>query len=1035
MADRLTIANGRALSANITVTDNSYGEGFVFTSAFGYSSNIKQAERDMHKKCNVSFWSRYYTLEPGLYDIFTSKIPNSDFSHIIISKKDRLYKTDTEIEMMSFFVYVYDVNEQDISLSVSDDTMEIPQALQDAMYDKFYKMSPAPVLKEWIPYLFRSLCRQYSIHPLRCTQSEDLPHKMSAFHVSVSVNALTSAITEGLQSGDININGSNAASIRMDEMSGIDGYLNEFSETLAHRIHNAFRPYFIPGQDSYSQTLNDLCDYAAYHGHLKLYDAQKAVCQAVSNALDKKKSAFIVGECGSGKTAMGIETILTQAKGKRGLTIVVMCPAHIVLKWKSEIERLAPLSDAVIIDDFSSLLKIKDYIADKKRKRNLWLILSKETAKFGYEERPAAVWNESKVSHYHHDAAYTCPHCGKPLFYVTHEGHGRNKFPVSHRLKALDFAKKNARNAVCINTVRKWNPETMMYEEVPCNTKLWEAFTKDVDYKNGNDAKEWVKTSMGWIEKARIPEEIDRIQGKLDIDVDIEKDEKNWLEAMLVATDEDEKNIVRAPRKYPIAKYIHRYLKPYLDYFICDEIHLMKGGDTAQGEALGDIASAAKKTLGLTGTLLNGYASGIYYILYRLFAGQMKREGYNYDSPDAFAREYGVVKTESSFEWEDGTQGKKHGASKTKFLPGVSPIVFTKFLLENAAFISQEDIASGLPGYKEIPVPVDMPLEMRNNYNMLANAFHTSKSNVHRGGMRYMAQMVQALAVYPDQPFDQPAVIDPETGDTIAMPMDMNPDQVFPKEEKLLEIVKAKKEAGEKVLIYCHWTNRTVVMKRIKEMLKKNGIKAATMTATIKAKDREEWIRQKLERDKIDVLICNPTLVETGLDLLDFTTIIYYQIGYNLFTMRQSSRRSWRLSQEHDVEVYFMFYKDTVQEQTLSLMASKQKASMAIEGKFSEEGLNAMSDSTDMLTKIASSVTDGIKESVDVQVFEKTSIASRKSEAVHIGPTMAEKMHAYAHLDYRKRYLESKKRGKRLFEADASTAAIHKNPMLLLRAL
>ena len=85
MADRLTIANGRALSANITVTDNSYGEGFVFTSAFGYSSNIKQAERDMHKKCNVSFWSRYYTLEPGLYDIFTSKIPNSDFSHIIIS--------------------------------------------------------------------------------------------------------------------------------------------------------------------------------------------------------------------------------------------------------------------------------------------------------------------------------------------------------------------------------------------------------------------------------------------------------------------------------------------------------------------------------------------------------------------------------------------------------------------------------------------------------------------------------------------------------------------------------------------------------------------------------------------------------------------------------------------------------------------------------------------------------------------------------------------------------------------------------------
>ena len=151
--------------------------------------------------------------------------------------------------------------------------------------------------------------------------------------------------------------------------------------------------------------------------------------------------------------------------------------------------------------------------------------------------------------------------------------------------------------------------------------------------------------------------------------------------------------------------------------------------------------------------------------------------------------------------------------------------------------------------------------------------------------------------------------------------------------------------------------------------------------------------------------------------------------------MRQSSRRSWRLSQEHDVEVYFMFYKDTVQEQTLSLMASKQKASMAIEGKFSEEGLNAMSDSTDMLTKIASSVTDGIKETVDVQVFEKTSVASRKSEAVHIGPTMAEKMQPYRHLNYHKHYMESKKRGKHLFDADATTVAIHKNPMLLLKVL
>ena len=123
-------------------------------------------------------------------------------------------------------------------------------------------------------------------------------------------------------------------------------------------------------------------------------------------------------------------------------------------------------------------------------------------------------------------------------------------------------------------------------------------------------------------------------------------------------------------------------------------------------------------------------------------------------------------------------------------------------------------------------------------------------------------------------------------------------------------------------------------------------------------------------------------MIETGLDLLDFTTIIYYQMGYNLYTMRQASRRSWRLSQNKDVEVYFLYYKGTIQEQALSLMATKLQAAMAIEGKFSEEGLNALSNNEDIFTQIASSVTEGIKDSVDIQVFKKISVKNTKEKNV-----------------------------------------------------
>ena len=52
-------------------------------------------------------------------------------------------------------------------------------------------------------------------------------------------------------------------------------------------------------------------------------------------------------------------------------------------------------------------------------------------------------------------------------------------------------------------------------------------------------------------------------------------------------------------------------------------------------------------------------------------------------------------------------------------------------------------------------------------------------------------------------------------------------------------------------------------------------------------------------------------------------------------------------------------------------MATKLQAAMAIEGKFSEDGLNAMSNNEDILTQLAASVADGIKNTVDVQVFSR----------------------------------------------------------------
>ena len=116
----------------------------------------------------------------------------------------------------------------------------------------------------------------------------------------------------------------------------------------------------------------------------------------------------------------------------------------------------------------------------------------------------------------------------------------------------------------------------------------------------------------------------------------------------------------------------------------------------------------------------------------------------------------------------------------------------------------------------------------------------------------------------------------------------------------------------------------------------------------------------------VDVLITNPSLVETGLDLNDFTTLLFFNISYNLFTLRQSSRRSWRINQRAPrIEVYFFYYEGTMQHRAIRLMASKLAVAGVIEGNLTDEGLAAMSDCQDMTTALARELTQGIEGEVE----------------------------------------------------------------------
>lgn len=976
-----SVNRGAYLNTVMAAYDRYY-DGVIMVSAFGSTTAVKAAARDIKKKCNIMLCYCMFTEQGKALSSTVSHMQDSDYSHIVMYKTDQTYVSNGKERIKLFLFVQLEKDEVWLDLAEMANRNMYPQKLLDILYDKLYKMCPAPILPSWTEYLIKYFINESYLRTASTCCSTGI-NQIFCGILDVSVEDIINRLKTGLQQGIITIGDNGSTSHFMKNVEGIDAYLSEFSEVLTKKIQTSFKPMYIPNEEPICEDLSVTYDYIKYNDKITLYPAQTAVAQAVTNAFNEgKRACFIVSEMGSGKTTLAIAAVNSHfGSFKRNkpcdfMTNIVMCPAHLVNMWKREIDARSPRSKAVIVKDFEQLMKLIPEIKGKKRYQHLWLIISKETAKFGYEMRPAAVWREhKKIPGKRQYGVYCCPSCGQMLFYETKEGKGRYRRVIRHYLTEENFRSESIKfnNLVCTNKIRYWDKTHREWQYKICNTPLWGPSTKETLYDGQPEHEDrWVKLPRqgGWMQRRHLQRVYDRIAAK-------EKQTADDLQFMTAISDElnGEGLVQRAPRKYPIASYVKKYLKGYIDYCLLDEIHQLKGKDSLQGEAFGDIMGTAKYTIALTGTLLNGFCSGIYYLLFRLFPGHMLKEGYDYRNNQEFSRDYGVTRKATWFEMDHGVIGNQVGTAQLKEMPGVSPLVFTKFLLENAVFLSLEDISEALPSYEEIPVPLEMPEDLHSAYNNLRNR---AREILGRECKRSTAsQVIQLLSIYPDQPYEQPCVYDPETNDILMTPQEL-PAVARVKENALLSICQEKIEAGEHVLVYYSWTNRTDVKERVPAYLESYGIKTAVLTTSVKPQEREAWI-QKQVKDGVQVLFCNPTLVETGLTLLDFTTIIFYQMSYNLYTMRQASRRSWRINQDHDVQVYFLYYQDTVQEQALSLMATKLQAAMAIEGKFSEEGLNAMSNNEDILTQIAASVTEGIKETVDVQVFQKHKVTSKKT--------------------------------------------------------
>lgn len=886
-----------------------------------------------------------------------------------------------------------------------------------------------PLLREWIPALIGQLTntvveldrgnRYGSRYETFISHGEDELMGITLHGRNVPVNAVHVYDFEGLddatlrdtvsvliKEGAIKVADRQSAPM---EFHGLDDYITNYGKTLVRNLDKQIQPL--------TELKGDVDGFAAKHK--RLYP-QQAACINGINALRKAGSQYglMIEGMGCGKTLQGAATVDSYFNQKwlsehKGATLkdlylskeqpqyrnVLMAPSHLVSKWKEEILSEIPGTTVTIIDDFDKLLDIRK--AGKARNGREWYLLSKDFAKLGSqlspipthvvkmvpkmavcsdckndEENPAIEYRQPgekrcrrcggrhfefvEMSEFGEKKGLQCPSCGNLLMRPQQKAQDKagTEKADSVFLMPSDFASHNSGNDTC----------------TLCGAHLW-----GVDCKPIGTSQEAVEKKQKWYKISHYK----NFQKKGRTTAFVLKGHEH--EYLFDKVQEDIKVSPRqyGPRKFAPSIYIKKYLKGFFDFCVLDEAHKYENGGTAQSIAAHALMKVSDFTLCLTGTITNGKADSLFYLLYMLDPRRMNKRGYGYKDVMDFSRKYGAIETiyelkggaptdDDEVTFKSASRGRVLVPPRVK--PGISPLLFTDFLLDKAVFLDLSDLSNYLPALKEQVVLCDMPDDAMLAYGKTIDALKEEARG--KGGRAVLSSMLQFGLAYPDKPYGFKPIMHPFYEDTLICNVpscdNYKEGALLPKEEKLVELVKSEISQNRNVFVYCAYTGSEElnVTNRLKEIVETRcnlGGQVLIMQASSpQATKREEFIKKKAS-EGIRVFICNMKLVETGLDFCfkyegtdyNYPTIIFYQLTYELAVMWQASRRHYRLNQKEECHTYYLAYANTLQHAAVQIMAEKQVAASAIQGKFSADGLAAMAKGVDPRLKLAQMLADG----------------------------------------------------------------------------
>jgi len=796
--------------------------------------------------------------------------------------------------------------------------------------------------REWREYLINTLVDRGIIKELiQLVGPEN--RKESAYTIILNEKAIEEVITTGLQRGDIRISNEHR---HHNHYVDFDEYMQEYAPLYKRVIEGRLVPLHREGD------ISQLTDSVTKAMTRTPFNAQKEAIEAMVKSLQYQNRVDIHGEPGVGKTlVMTAASFVDAIKRGRPLKSLILSPGHLVeTTWKKEFEEsFQNLIKPHIIRTTSDLIKFerKGYFEDSV---NRAFILSQNVAKSGYRMMPAAVWNSLRNR-------FECPDCKKPVTYTVRERDIFNpdQFVETTYNRDIDFfSTQRQNNRIC--------------EE--CGSSMWQPINRNAlpggfkAFISGEEKKE-EQLSFAYTKQGFFPRDPDRFAdfiNRKDREFHTnrygnptspsksqERRLERWEETLQVLEGEQRERRPVSPYRVAISEYIRKKMKGKFTTLVVDEFHEFQNPESARSSSLVDLVASIPVVIRGTGTLMNGYAHSRFFNDFIVYPHKLIRAGFDHNSVNEYQASFGVV--ERTYNYNNRTN--RRSGHNVKSRPGISTAIFPLFLQDSTVFLDMQDLETELPPLtREDPIGVDVPEEVESGYKELAEKVARHSSQLRTGSF---ISRVPMLYGYLDMP-TIPRELKDEEGNVVYQTDPVDPEE-DKKLEELLEVIRYNRDQDRRTIVYTHYVSDGInnyLDKKIAEA----GFNVVTLnkesdpsfdvdgkSVRVKKDDRQTFVEGQVE-EGAEVLVVNPSLVQTGMNLIDFHSIVYYQLSYSVYTVRQADRRTWRIGQDKPCSIYFIYYEGTIQEDIAKLMATKIVAAEAIEGDMNAEGLASIAEST-----------------------------------------------------------------------------------------